>query len=295
MAGRTNQPGQSVTSRVLAILDTFDIAHPRLSLSEISRRSGLPLATTHRLVHGLVAWRGLRRCDDGHYEVGLRLWEVGLLSPLHARLREIALPFLQTLYEATRENIHLAVRDGNDAVYVEKLCGHRSVRIISRIGGRLPLHATGVGRALLAYDTPSFRHDYVRQPLARQTRYTVVEPGRLLADLEQTVQRGYAVTREEMTLGSCSVAAPVLDRGGRPVAAVAVVVDSVRVEPAKLAPLVRLAAEGIAARLDAAAGDLADPVPAARGRPSIRRAPTHRPEPGGHRVANPAQESARQP
>jgi DNA-binding IclR family transcriptional regulator len=251
MAGHTSQPGQSVTSRVLAILDSFDVTHPRLSLSEISRRAGLPLATTHRLVGELAAWRGLCRGDDGHYEIGRRLWEVGLLGPLHFRLREIALPFLQTLYEATRENVHLAVRDGDDVLYVEKLAGHRSVPIISRIGGRLPLHATGVGKALLAHESPEFRRDYLTRPLARPTRYTIAEPGRLSADLEQTAQRGYAVTREEMTLGTCSVAVPVLDHGGRPVAAVGAVVHSVRVEPAKLAPPIRLAAEGIAARLDA--------------------------------------------
>jgi DNA-binding IclR family transcriptional regulator len=259
MAGRTSHPGQSVTSRVLAILAAFDLAHPRLSLSEISRRADLPLATAHRLVNELIAWQGLRRCEDGRYEIGLRLWEVGLLASLHNHLREVALPFLQTLYEATRENVHLAVRDGNDALYVEKLAGHRSVPIISRIGARLPLHATGVGKALLAYEPADLRRDYLAQPLMRPTRYTIVEPGRLLADLEQTVQRGYAVTREEMTLGSCSVAAPILDCIGRPVAAVAIVVDSVRVEPARLAPPVRLAAEGIAARLDATA-DLADAV-----------------------------------
>jgi DNA-binding IclR family transcriptional regulator len=255
MPGRANQPGRSVASRMLAVLDAFDITHPRLSLSEISRRSGLPLATTHRLVSELVAWRGLHRCQDGQYEIGIRLWEVGLLGPLHIRLREIALPFLQTLYEATRENIHLAVRDGDDALYVEKLSGHRSVPIISRIGGRLPLHATGVGKALLAHEHPDFRRDYLARPLARPTRYTIAEPGRLCADLQQTVRRGYAVTREEMTLGTCSVAVPVLDYAGRPVAAVGAVVHTVRVEPAKLAPPILLAAEGIAARLDSLAGD----------------------------------------
>lgn len=253
MAGHTSQPGRSVTSRVLAILGAFDLAHPRLSLSEISRRSGLPLPTTHRLVNEIVAWRGLRRCADGPYEIGLRLWEIGLLAPLHNHLREVALPFLQTLYEATRENVHLAVRDGDDALYVDKLAGHRSVPIVSRIGARLPLHATGVGKALLAHDTPAFRREYLARPLARPTRYTIVEPGRLLADLDQAVQRGYAVTHEEMTLGSSSVAAPILDCTGRPVAAIAVVVHSARVDPAKLAPPVRLAAEGIAARLDATA------------------------------------------
>jgi DNA-binding IclR family transcriptional regulator len=253
MAGRTSRPGQSVTARLFTILDAFDSAHPCLSLSQISRRCGLPLATTHRLVGELASWRGLHRRDDGHYEIGLRLWELGLLGPLHTRLREIALPFLQTLYETTRENVHLAVRDGDDALYVEKLAGHRSVPIVSRIGGRLPLHATGVGKALLAHETPAFRCAYLARPLARPTRYTIAEPGRLAADLEQTAQRGYAVTREEMTLGTCSVAAPVLDHAGRPVAAIAAVVHSVLVEPAKLAPPIRLAAEGIAARLDATA------------------------------------------
>jgi len=260
VAGGNGQVGQSVTSRVLAILDAFDIAHPRLSLSEISRRSRLPLATTHRLVNELAAWRGLNRCGDGRYEIGLRLWEVGLLGPLHTWLRELALPFLQTLYEATRENVHLAVRDGDEVLYVEKISGHRSVPIVSRTGGRLPLHATGVGKALLAHETAEFQHDYLSRPLARPTRYTIIEPGRLLADLEQTVQRGYSVTSEEMTLGTCSVAAPILDCSGRPLAAVGIVVHSVRVEPVRLAPPIRLAAEGIAARLDAAGRELPDPA-----------------------------------
>jgi DNA-binding IclR family transcriptional regulator len=257
VAGRTARPGQSVTSRVLSILDTFDISHTDQSLSDIARRAGLPLATAYRLVGELVAWRGLARRDDGRYEIGIRLWEVGLVGPLHLRLHEVALPFLQTLYEATRENVHLAIRDGNDALYVEKLAGHRSVPIISRSGGRLPLHATGVGKALLAHECPEFRREYLSRPLKRPTCYTIVEPGRLVADLEQTVKRGYAVTAEEMTLGTCSVAAPILDRAGQPVAAVGAVVHSIRVDPAKLAPLILLAAEGIAARLDATANDTA--------------------------------------
>ena len=258
MAGRTARPGQSVTSRALAILDTFDISHTNQSLSDIARRAGLPLPTAYRLVGELVAWRGLARRDDGRYEIGIRLWEVGLIGPLHLRLREVALPFLQTLYEATRENVHLAIRDGNEVLYVEKLAGHRSVPIISRNGGRLPLHATGVGKALLAHESPEFLRDYLSRPLKRPTCYTIVEPGRLVADLEHTVKRGYAVTTEEMTLGTCSVAAPILDRAGRPVAAVGAVVHSVRVDPGKLAPLIRLAAEGIAARLDANTHDAAD-------------------------------------
>lgn len=258
MAGNSSQRGRSVTSRVLAILDAFDIEHPRLTLSEIARRADLPLPTAHRLVAELAQWRGLERDHDGRYRVGLRLWEAGLLSPLHKRLREIAMPFLQGLFEGTRENVHLAVRDGNQAIYVEKLTGHRSVPIISRTGGRLPLHTTGVGKALLAWESPEYVDSYLTRTLERPTRYSLSEPGRLQRDLRRTRRRGYATTKEEMTLGSCSVAGPILDNDGRPVAAVGVVVRSARVDTERLAPPLMAAARDISARLEAA-GD--DPYP----------------------------------
>jgi DNA-binding IclR family transcriptional regulator len=255
MAGNSGEGGRTVTSRVLAILDAFDFENPRLTLSAISRRSGLSLTTVHRLVAELAAWRALERDDDGCYRTGLRLWEAGLLSALHTRIRELAMPFMQGLYEATRENVHLAVRDGDEALYVEKLAGHRSVSIISRTGGRLPLHTTGVGKALLAFESPEYVERYLALPLARPTRYSLSEPGRLSRDLRATRARGFSVTKEEMTLGNCSVAGPVLDADGQPLAAVGVVVHSVRVDPDRLGPPVVAAAQGIAARLIEAGND----------------------------------------
>lgn len=284
MAGNTTDPGRSVVSRVLAILDAFDVEHPRLSLSDIARRAGLSLPTTHRLVGEIAAWRGLERDDDGRYRVGLRLWEVGLLGPLHTRLREVAMPFLQSLYETTRENVHLAVRDGFDALYVEKLSGHRSVPIISRIGGRLPMHATGVGKALLAWSDEDLVDQVLCRPLERPTPYTITEPGRLRQELAATRRAGFAVTREEMTLGSCSVAVPIFgeprrDGIGEVEAAVGIVVHTANVEPVRHVPPLQLAAEGIAARLaatrdDPCSGFLHDFAPARRGRAQGNGSPT---------------------
>lgn len=249
MAGRTGTPGASVTSRVLAVLGAFDAAHPALTLSDIARRSGLPLATTHRLVAELVTGRALARAADGRYTIGVRLWEAGLLSPLHTRLREVALPYLQELYTAVRENVHLAVRDGDEALYVEKVTGHRSVPTISRAGGRLPLHATGVGKALLAYAPPEVVAAHLRRPLRRCTAYTVTEPGRLARELATVRERGWARTHEEMTLGSCSVAVPVRDADGAVLAAIGVVGHSLGTAPQRLVPALLTAAERIAARL----------------------------------------------
>src|SRR5690349_20378156 len=96
---------ESVTSRALTVLSAFCAEHPHLSLTQLSRRTGLPLATTHRLAAELTAWGALERDTDGSYHIGLRLWEVGSLAPRGLGLREAALPFLEDLYEATHETI----------------------------------------------------------------------------------------------------------------------------------------------------------------------------------------------
>ncbi|WP_033442336.1 IclR family transcriptional regulator [Saccharothrix sp. NRRL B-16314] len=241
----------SVTGRALALLGAFDAAHPRLRITELARRANLPLATAHRLAAELVSWRALDRDADGGYSIGLRLWEVATLAPVAGRLREVALPFMQHLYETTHENIHLAVHDGFDALYVEKLCGHRSVPVISRAGARLPMHPTGVGKALLAHAGGEFVHSYVERPLPRFTAYTITERPRLLRELRTTADRGYALTSEEMTLGSCSVAVPIPGAGPEPAGALGVVVRSVRTDLARLVPDLRTAADGIARTLGA--------------------------------------------
>jgi DNA-binding IclR family transcriptional regulator len=244
---------RSMAGRTLALLGVFDAAHPRLKLTELARRADLPLATVHRLTAELVSWGALERDADGCYSIGLRLWEAATLAPVAGRLREIAVPFMQDLYEVTRENIHLAVHDGFDALYVEKLSGHRSVPVISRIGARLPLHSTGVGKALLAHADPTFMRSYLDRPLQRFTRYTITERARLLRELRATAERGYALTNEEMTLGSCSVAVAIPAQGHEPAGALGIVVRSVRTDLHRLVPDLRAAAEAIARRLDDAA------------------------------------------
>ncbi|MER7209764.1 IclR family transcriptional regulator [Streptosporangium sp. NPDC000239] len=233
-----------MTSKVLAILGAFDTGHPHLSLSEVSRRSGVPLATAHRLVGELVAWQALSRTADGRLRIGLRLWELGQLAP--GRLQEVAHPWLQELYADTGENVHLAVRDGLEVLYVDKLHGRRAVRLVSRTGGRLPMHPTGVGKALLAHEPEWFQAAYLGRELERPTPRTIVEPGRLARELATVRAQGYALTFEEMSLGSCSAAAPVLV-DGHAVAAVGIVLSSRRARGLQrlVEPLLRVTA-GIA-------------------------------------------------
>ncbi|MBL7492757.1 IclR family transcriptional regulator [Frankia sp. AgB1.9] len=248
MAGNTGTPGATVTGRVMAILGAFDEHHPRLALTDLARRAGLPVPTAHRLVGELVRHGALARSGDG-YVVGRRLWELGLLAPIESTLRETAAPFLHDIHAATRATVHLAVRDGRGALYLERMAGRASVPVVSSVGSTLPLHATGVGKVLLAYAPEDVRRD-VLASLARVTPYTVTQPGRLNEQLGQIRRVGYATTVEEMSLGACSVATPV-HRRGQVVAAIGVVVPTLRRDRGRLAAALQVAAQGISRQLAA--------------------------------------------
>ena len=251
MAGRSSAPGRSVTSRALAVLDAFDSTAPRLSLSEIADRSGTPLTTTHRLLAELTEWGALQRRADGRYEIGRKLWDLGLLAPVQLELRQVAAPFLQDVHTAIRDTVHLAVRDGLSALYVERISGRESVPVVSQVGSRLPLHATGVGKILLAAAPPDVVEQVLRS-LTRVTRHTLVEPARLRRELAEVRRRRYARTAEEMSPGAASLAVPVqVERPGGPVvvAALGIVVPPHRRDLPRLVPVLEVAARGIGREL----------------------------------------------
>jgi DNA-binding IclR family transcriptional regulator len=235
-------PGRSVTSKVLAVLYAFSPDRYQLSLNEIAAQTKLPLSTSYRLATELVTGQALERATGGGYQVGLRLWEVGALAPSTATLPEIALPFMQDLYEATHENVQLAVLNGGEALYLEKLRGRRSVPVKTRRAGRLPLHATAVGKVLLAYAPKRFVEDVLGNGLQRYTPHTVVAPGHIRAALAEVRRTGVAFTRDELSMGVTSVASPLLDAGGNAVAAMSISVRSTGAAPQRLAPAVRTAA-----------------------------------------------------
>jgi DNA-binding IclR family transcriptional regulator len=240
---------RSVIGRALKVLDAFSAERTHLSLSEISRHAGLPLATTHRLVAELAAWGALERDSQGRYGIGLRLWEVGALAPRGLGLREIAMPFLEDLYEATHENVQLAVLDGLEVVYVERIFGRAAVDVFSRVGARWPAHATGVGLVLLAHAPAEVQERYLAAPLAAFTEKTIVDAARLRRVLAEVRRTGIAVSEGQVTLDAMSVAAPVRDAANEVVAALSIIVRAGTVQPMPLAAAVVTAARGISRAL----------------------------------------------
>jgi len=202
------QPGESVTSRVLRVLGAFETAPSSLSLTQIAEAAELPLPTAHRLVRELAEWGALQRDPSGRYHVGLRLWEVAQHGG--RPLREAARPYLQDLFSLTQETSNLAVRKGREALYIDRVYGSKRIPRASRVGGRLPLHATAVGKVLLAYEERWVQEAYVAGPLEAPTAHTHVNPLRLLDELQRIREQGYASTFEEVRTGVSSIAVPVL-------------------------------------------------------------------------------------
>jgi DNA-binding IclR family transcriptional regulator len=254
MAGNVSSPGASVTSRVLSVLGCFDARHPTLRLAEIARGAGLPMSTAHRLVGELVAWGALSRLDDGSYAIGRRLWRLGLLAPASSSLREAASPFLHDIHAATRATVHLGVRDGITVLYLERLSGSVSVPVVSRVGSRLPLHATGVGKVLLAY-APAEVQTAAFARLERITPYTITQPRLLHHQLTRVRDEGFAATQEEMSLGACSVAVPVRDPEQEVVAALGIVVPSLARHRPRLIASLQVAAAGVERTLQSVRDD----------------------------------------
>ncbi|GLY78039.1 IclR family transcriptional regulator [Actinoallomurus iriomotensis] len=246
-----SEPGRSVTSKVLCLLGAFTPSTPALTLTELAQRSGVSLATAHRRAAELLDWGALERRPDGRYQIGLRLWEVGSLAPRGLGLREHAMPFLEDLYEVTHENVQLAVREGTEVLYVERIAGRAAVRVLTRVGGRFALHATGVGLVLLAYAPADVQEEVLGAPLRRFTDETIVDPGRLRRVLADVRRDGYAVSSRQVTKDAVSVAAPIFGPDDTVVASVSLVVQTDNARPHALAPTVRAAARGISRALGA--------------------------------------------
>ncbi|WP_369276350.1 IclR family transcriptional regulator [Streptomyces sp. R11] len=225
------------------ILECFSPSGGPYRLSELSERTGLPKPTVHRLAADLVRLGWLERSGT-RYRLGAKLFELGSLVPHRLDLREAALPFLQDLFEATRETVHLGVREGMDVVYLERIHGHEALRLPSRIGGSLPLTCTGVGKALLAFSGAELTEAVLSRPLPSLTPHSITDPDRLRTALEKIQVSGLAYEEQEAALGVACIAAPVFD-GGTTVAALSVAVPRSRFSPAQLAPAVRTAALGL--------------------------------------------------
>jgi DNA-binding IclR family transcriptional regulator len=199
--------------KAIAVLDAFRGDGALLGVSQIAERSCLPKSTAHRLLTLLVEHGYLERAET-RYRLSRAIFELGsMISECRPRsMRAIAMPFMAELYEATHATVHLAVLDGLDVLYVEKIYGHNGVDLPSRVGGRVPALCTALGKAILAFSSPGVVEAAFAAPIPRLTARTMTNPAVLRQVLERARQTGIADDNEGASIGARCLAAPVLSR-----------------------------------------------------------------------------------
>jgi len=235
--------------RGLQILELLAGEKKRWTTTEVSRKLKIPKSTTSYLLHTLLGRGYLVREGEGSYRLGMKLLGLGGLALRGIEVREVAMPILRRLTAETQTTAHLAVLEGAEAVYIERVPSPGFIQLDTWVGRRMPLHSTSVGKALGAF-LPEEEADAIFQStlLPRFTPRTIVSLPRLKQEFKRIRENGVAIDNEENTPGVRCVAAPIFGSNGRAVAALSLTgpVQQVTEESAgKIAEKVKEAARQI--------------------------------------------------
>jgi IclR family KDG regulon transcriptional repressor len=231
--------------RGLQLLQLFSKSPRGLAAKQVADQSRLPVSTVHRFLANLEVSGFLNCGNDGVYHLGIACFAIGQAALAQLDIRRVSQPYLQELNKLTRETVHLTVRNGLSAVYVEKLDSTEQLRIYSRIGAAVPLYCTAVGKVMLAHMPDEERKKILPQlGLKRLTPNTVGNLQELEAELYRVRKNGYACDLEEHELHIRCVAAPIWDDAGAVNASLSITAPTLRMAVARLrqlAPLIQTA------------------------------------------------------
>ncbi|MEV0403154.1 IclR family transcriptional regulator [Actinoallomurus sp. NPDC050550] len=244
------QNGESVLTRVVRIFEAFTPEEPALTVSEISRRTGLHVATASRLVAELVSHEFLTRDADRRVRIGMRMWELVTRASPALSLRDAAMPFMEGVHDIVGHHVQLGVLDGDEVLFLERLSAPGAVINYTRIAGRLPLHVSSSGLVLLAHGPADLRRRVLAGSLDRYTPDTPATAARLRAVLAEVRRQGYAYCPGYVHPDALAIAAPVRGSSGEVVAALAVIVPN-EAGATAVVPVVRTAARGVSRALGA--------------------------------------------
>ena len=235
----------------LQILEALDAGPQDRGVTDLAREIGVSKATAYRVLatlerHGYVE----QTPSTARYHVGPRLRRFGQVAIARLDLPTEARPFMVELRDLTEDTVHLAVLDGNEAVYVAKEEGLQPVQVVSRVGSRCPAYCVATGKALLAYAEPALLDQLVDAGLVRYTDLTHASPDAFRSEVERIRKHGYAVNWGEWRAAVRGVAAPVFDGSGRVLAAIGVCSPATRLTEERVAATVPLVVD-VAARLSA--------------------------------------------
>lgn len=226
----------SSVSNAARLLKAFTAANPTWGVSDLARHAGVNKSTVHRILSTLTDEGLLEQDpDSGRYRVGLAMFDLAAAVPTQRGLHEAVLSPMTDLRNITGETVHVAVLDGRQVVYVERLDSPNTLRLFAEIGRRNDAHCTSTGKVLLAFSVPERRHRLLKDwELQAHTDHTITSIPRLVAELDAIRKAGHAVNRHESEIGVTSIAAPIRDHSGVTVAAISTAGPSQRIDSARM-------------------------------------------------------------
>jgi DNA-binding IclR family transcriptional regulator len=228
----TNDYNVRAVERATRILASLDDEHPERSLAEIARATELPKSTVFRILVTLDNCGFVEQTSDGErYRLGLQVAYLGLAALQRLSIRREALPLMENLVERFEETCALGIFYQGSVMDIEVVHSDHVLTVTSEVGGRLPMHCTASGKALLAFLPPAVVKSVLARPLAVRTENTITSPSQLRKELAFIRRRGYAVDEEEYAVGVRAVAAPVSDIDGNVVAEISMPGPSSRLTP----------------------------------------------------------------
>ncbi|MDR7082500.1 DNA-binding IclR family transcriptional regulator [Arthrobacter ginsengisoli] len=245
--------GESVIQRVVKILNAFSKDQPRLSLGELVRATGMSSSTAHRLANDLVASGLLNRGATGDYGVGMKMWELAARSNPAEEIRRRGLPFLEGVHAAVRQQVALAIPDveSGTVLYVEQLDQHGTATNLAAVAGRLGIHSTSPGLAMMAHMPHAVQERFLAGPLEKTTPATETDPARLRAHLALIRERGYVRMTGVLVPENTAYAVPVFGEGNSVIGAISVVLPTVHDDPQLILPVLVAAGRGLSRTMGA--------------------------------------------
>ncbi|MCG0276309.1 MAG: IclR family transcriptional regulator [Thermosediminibacteraceae bacterium] len=257
MRGENNV--QSI-ERAMRILEELAEEEDGIGVTELSSRVGLHKSTVHRILNTLLRMGYVEQNPKSEkYRLGTKLLYLGGAILDRMDIRKESHELLKQLAEEVNETVHLVIPDNDKALYIDKIDSKRTIRMYSQIGRHVPLHASAVGKAILAFSSPEYVQKVIKKGLDRYTRNTIVDPDRLIEHLKEIRAQGYAVDDEENEEGIRCVGAPVFDYTGKVIAAISISGSTVTI-PAERVPELALkvvdCAQKISRRMGWRAGEI---------------------------------------
>jgi len=245
VASGSNRYRVQVLDRAAQIMDCFGFDHKELSVSDIGSRTGLHKSTTHRILMALEYNQLIKQNPEtGKYHLGIKLFKLGNQAVRQYDLRDSCRPHLIRLMDKTKETAHLAVLDGDQVLYLDKVEGPHALRMPSRVGRHITTYCTSLGKAMLScLEETGVKRLLQSQPFKVFTPNTFRSLDLLLADLRATRRRGYSIDDEEIEIGLRCVGAPIYDHTMRMVGAISVAAPSARLTTQKLPAFGRMVLE----------------------------------------------------